>query len=112
MRGLNEVVRGFNKLNRTAAREIQKELKKAAVPVVDTSKELLSRYTGASVGTIRPRASGASIYVTQGARKVTGKRGDFGVLQQHRVLEVALDERQGEVVEILERQLDTFLDNF
>jgi hypothetical protein len=58
----------------------------------ERSQKLSSQYRGASV--IHDPAAGvarAGAFVTQGARKVTGLRGDFGVLQMVKVLEPALD---------------------
>lgn len=105
--GLKETVRAFNKLDRSLARETQKELKKVATPVVRGGQSKIARYAGASVSTIGTRISGASVFVTQRARKVTGKRGDFGRLQM-RLLEEALDENEREVIDGLEDFLDRF----
>jgi hypothetical protein len=105
IRGLTEVVRGFNKVHRATSREIQRELKKAAEPVATSGREKISRYPGASTGTINPRAAGASVYVTQRARKVTGQRPDFGALQQRR-LDEALNEHEDEVERGVEAALD------
>ncbi len=105
VRGLQEVVRGFNKIDRTISREIQKELKKAAEPVVTSGRSKIGAYAGASTGTIGPRASGASVFVTQRARKVTGKRPDFGALQQRR-LDEALGENEAGVIRGVEQALD------
>lgn len=111
IKGLHEVVRGFNKVHRATSREIQTELKKAAEPVATAGREKISRYTGASVGTITPRASGASVFVTQRARKVTGLRGDFGGLQQRR-LDEALNENEDVVERRVENALDRLVDMF
>lgn len=103
--GLRETIRAFNNLERTVSREIQAELKQAAEPVVATARDAISRYQGARVTSIVPRAAGASVFVTQKARKVTGKRGDFGRLQQ-RHLERALEDNQEAVVREVEQVLD------
>jgi hypothetical protein len=105
VKGLNETVRAFNKLERSVAREIQKELKHAAEPVATEAKSRISKYRGASLNTIRPRARGASVFVTQNARKVTGLRGDYGVKQQ-RLFEQALEDKQPLVVRGIEETLD------
>lgn len=105
VQGLQETVRAFNKLDRTVSREIQRELKKAAEPVTQAGREKISRYPGASIGTISPRATGASVFVTQKARKKTGLRPDFGGLQQRR-LDEALNENEDRVIEGIEDFLD------
>lgn len=111
IKGLQEVVRGFNRVHRATSRQIQAELKKAAEPVATSAREKVSRYPGASVGTIGPRAAGASVFVTQRARKVTGLRGDFGGLQQRR-LDEALNENEDGIELRLERALDRIVDLF
>ncbi len=105
IRGLGGVIRGFNRIQRATSREIQTELKKAAEPVAQSARQKISRYAGASVGTITPRAAGASVFVTQRARKVTGLRGDFGGLQQRR-----LDEALNENADGVERGVEAALD--
>lgn len=107
VKGLSETVRAFNKLDRSLGRELQRELKKVAEPVVRSGQSKIGRYAGASVSTIGPRASGASVFVTQRAKKVTGKRGDFGQLQM-RKLEEALDENERKVINRIEDFLDRF----
>lgn len=109
--GLKETVRAFNKIDKGLIRNVQKGLKRAAEPVAVSARAKVSQYRGASVGTISPRARGASAFVTQRARKVTGKRGDFGALQMRRLVE-ALDENREEVVRAVERELDDLLNDF
>lgn len=103
--GLKETVRAFNKLDRSVSKELQKELKTAAEPVVSSARSKVGRYAGASVSTIGARTRGASTYVAQRAKKVTGQRGDFGFKQQ-RKLEEALEENEEKVIEGVERALD------
>lgn len=105
LRGYREAMRALNKVNRGAGKTVRDELQHAAKPVVDTTKQKLSRYQGASLGTIGPRASVQGVFVTQRARKVTGRRADFGRLQQV-ALEESLDEHTGEVIEGVEDALD------
>lgn len=107
IRGLDETVRAFNRLDKRLAKETRDELKKVAEPVMSAARGKVAAYRGSRPGSIRPRARGASVYVTQGAKKVTGKRGDFGLLQQ-RKLEEALEENEAEVY----RGVEGFLDRF
>lgn len=58
------------------------------------------------MGTLAPRASVKGVFVTQRARKVSGKRADFGTLQMTSVLIPALDEHQDEVLDSVEQALD------
>jgi hypothetical protein len=106
VRGLAELNRALNNLNKEAKRAVLDELKKTAEPVAADARSKISRYQGASLGTIKPRATGRSVFVTQNARKVTGKRGDFGALQMTRGLMPALDENTDKIVTGLEHAID------
>jgi hypothetical protein len=96
--GLRETYLVFQKLQRSVAGEIRDEFIKIAEPVAESARERLSRYRGASVTTIRPRASSRGAFVTQVARKVTGRRPDFGALQMVKVMIPALEEHEDEIV--------------
>lgn len=106
IKGLRELNRALNMINRQAARGFRRELAQAAEPVAATARSKLSVFQGASVGTIGPRAAMAGVFVTQRARRVTGKRGDFGALQMRRVLVPALHEHADDIVDELDRALD------
>lgn len=108
VRGLDDTVRAFRRLESDVPKQIQKDLKTAVEPVRLESIRLISRFQGASIRTIRPRARGASAFVTQGARKVTGKRGDWGRRQQL-LMEDALRDKQGAVMENVEGVLDKLI---
>ena len=104
--GLSGLVRDFRKLEKTLAREVQGRLKKVAEPVVQSSRAKVGRWRGSKPSQIRPRVRGSSVYVTQHARKVTGRRGDFGSLQMRKALAPALEENESEVERGLEDVLD------
>jgi hypothetical protein len=105
VRGLRELQRDFAKVSSDLKRELRSELKEVAEPVAESARQKIDRYRGARTASIRPRVTARSAFVTQGARKVTGLRGDFGALQMRRLGE-ALDENKDEVVQGLERMLD------
>jgi hypothetical protein len=106
IKGLRETIRAFNKLEASVALEIRNELKDLAEPVAETARQKISRYAGASVGTIGPRASVRGAFVTQRAKKVTGQRADFGALQMTRGMIPALEEHEDEIVSGVEKTLD------
>ena len=101
--GLRELNRALNNLER---KDLGRELKEAAEPVVSSAKGKVTRFQGASVGTIRAKRTGLRVFVEQSKAKVTGQRGDFGSLQMRTVLEPALQENEGEVLGKVERALD------
>jgi hypothetical protein len=104
--GLRETQRGFSRLKANIAIEFRKELKQLAEPVAVQARSLLSRYAGASLATIRPRASVRGAFVTQGAKKATGRRGDFGARQMVAGLLPALESEEDNIVAGAERMLD------
>lgn len=97
--GLRELIAAFRKIDKALGKELGDELKKVAEPVTTAARAKVGRFRGSSARTIRPRRSGANVYVEQGARKVTGRRGDFGALQMREVLIPALDENRDAVIE-------------
>ena len=104
--GLRELTAVFRRLEGDVKNTVRDELKEVARPVIDDTRAKIGRYQGAKLNTIRPRVTGRSVFVTQGARKVTGKRGDYGALQMTRGLMPALDENSDRIVRGLEHALD------
>lgn len=111
VKGLKETVRALNKLDRAVSKGITAELKKVAEPVVEDGRSRISRYAGSKPQSVRPRARTGTLFVQQGARKVTGQRPDFGRLQQA-ALEKALEENEGKVRDGLEDFLDRITSEF
>lgn len=105
VKGLKETVKAFNKMDKDLAKELRNGLKQVAEPVAATARSKMSAYQGGSMK-IRPAARGASVFVRQNARKVTGLRADFGALQMRKVLIPALDEHQEDVINGVEKVID------
>ena len=101
--GLRELNRALTNLER---KDLGKELKEAAEPVVSASREKVTRFRGSSPGTIRAKRTGLRVFVEQSKAKVTGKRGDFGALQMRTALEPALQENENEVFRNVEQALN------
>ncbi len=106
--GVREVNRAFRQIDRQLASDFRKELQTAAEPVVAAAKGKIARYQGASLGTIVARRSGPRVFVVQNARKVTGKRGDYGSLQMKKGLLPALYENRDRVLASVELVLDKY----
>jgi hypothetical protein len=106
--GARETARAFRQIDRQLATNFGNDLKNAAAPVVSSAKGKVSRYQGASIGTIRAKRAGARVYVEQSAKKVTGDRADFGALQMRTVLIPALDENADEVFNEVEHVLNRY----
>ncbi len=89
--GIQEVNRAFRRLETGADGELKDKLLDLAGPVAEDARGRISRYRGARTTTIKPRARIKGAYVTQGARKKTGRRGDFGSLQMRHLLGALFD---------------------
>lgn len=111
VKGYRETMRALTKVEKETARAVRRELREVAQPVADTAKQKLSRYAGASLGTIGPKVTTKGVFVTQRKKKVTGLRPDFGVLQMTEALMPALDEHEDDIVHGLEDALDHLIDS-
>jgi len=108
IRGWREVSASLNKIQRGAYKKVLGGLERAAEPVRASWVNKLSGYSGASTATIRPKVLAKGIIVRQDARKVTGRRADFGSLQMRHGLS-ALFERQDETRREAEKALDELI---
>lgn len=117
VRGLDQLIRDFNKVNADLRRDIQRELQDIAKIVSDEAKEIVVRgdlfESGRLANQIRPRVRGATAIVENRAkRKGYAYPGiyEFGVsgrMKKRRpFLEPALEAKQREVIEGLEDMLD------
>ena len=98
VRGLAQVNRAFKKLETEVSGELKDKLKALAEPVAADARGAIGRYSGAQTATIKPRALIRSVFVTQGARKRSAKRPDFGALQM-RILLGSLYSHEDEIYE-------------
>lgn len=104
--GYRETMRALNKMEDGTPTAVKAGLIRAAAPVAETARSLISRFPGASTQTISPRVSTRGVFVTQRARKVTGKRGDFGALQMREGMIPALEQHEDDVREGVEDAFD------
>jgi hypothetical protein len=86
---------------------LRERLKASAEPVAREARSLVSQWEGAKTNTIGPRVVLNGVYVTQRARTVTGKRGDFGSLQMTQAFIPALEHNREGVYRGAEEALDT-----
>lgn len=110
--GVRETVTRLKKTDSKLPKALMDGLKNAAMPVAEESKQKIGKYRGAKLTTIRPRAKGrGDIFVTQGARKKTGKHPQYGTLQLHLMWD-ALEEKRPEVIRNIDRAIDHLADQF
>ena len=103
--GLGDVLRGLNKIQRGAHKQVLGQLLESAEPVRRSWAGKLGRYRGASTATLTPKMTTKGVLITQRARKVTGRRSDFGSLQMRHGLS-ALFEEADETTKAVEKALD------
>ena len=99
VKGYREVIRALNRTDKETKKTLKDALKAAAEPVAADARSLIAKYQGASVSTIQPRVVTSGVYVTQRAKKKTGKRPDFGSLQMRRGLIPALYDHENDIVD-------------
>lgn len=97
VKGYRETVRSLNAVNRGAKRALQAGLREAAQPIASDTRSRLSGYRGISLATINPSATTRGVSIVQRAKRVTGKRPDFGALQMRRGLIPAVRAADGEI---------------
>lgn len=105
MRGLNELVRDFGRLDAELKRGLQREIHEAAAIVSNDARGRAGRFGAPVALKIRPRVRGARGFVESRARS-RGVRPDFGALLMRTALLPALGGRQEDVVRRLEGMLD------
>lgn len=98
VRGYRETARALQRVNKGAKLALYKGLRDAAEPIAADARSRLSGYTGMKTSSIRPRVGVRGVYITQGAKKVTGTRPDFGALQMKQGLLPAAYSRQDDIV--------------
>lgn len=106
--GLREVNAAFREMDRKLAKDFGDDLKSAADPLVEEVRHLEGRWRGASISTIKARRSGPKVFVAQTAKKVTGKRPDFGRVQMLGAFIPAREAKEDEVFDLVERVLDRY----
>jgi hypothetical protein len=97
VKGLNELVRAFGKMDKELRKDLQRELSKAALIVRGEAASGFMHISPRSAGGFRPRVRGSTAVVEQRYRKVTGLRGDYGAHQMWYLLR-ALRDKEDEVV--------------
>lgn len=110
--GLREVQRAFRKMSGELNPALRTALREAAWPVARTVREYEGKWTGASVKTIGPKTTLMGASVTQRARKVTGRRPDFGALQMRQAFIPALEDHAEDIQHAAEHVLDVIVNTY
>lgn len=102
VKGYRETARALERVNKGAKLALYAGLRDAAEPIAQDARSRLGGYAGLKTSTIRPRVAARGVYITQGAKKVSGLRPDFGALQMRDGLLPAAYSRQDDIVDKIE----------
>lgn len=104
--GLRQLSRAFRTVDKDLAKELRDELREAARIVSEDATARFQAINPASAAGFKPRSRTAGAFVEQSRRRTTGTRGDYGALQMRTALLPALEAKEGEVIDRVERMLD------
>lgn len=106
VQGLRELQRDFRRMSSELAKDLRSELREAGDIVRDDARPRMAGYSGKTAAGFRTVVRARGVAVEQRLGRTTGKRPDFGALQMREALVPALDAKQDEVVDRLDRMLD------
>lgn len=111
--GLKEFLRAADLAGKETKKMVRGRMREVAEPVLQDARRKLSRYDARSASRlgISVRKAG-TVSVEQRLRRTTGAHPQFGSLQQHQVLEPALDENADKIERWFEDALDDIADHF
>jgi hypothetical protein len=112
--GLRELNSAFGRLSKKTQRELQKELRKLAVPAAEAIRREAAghRFSAPTISGIRPGSRYGGAVVRQSRGKKTGTRADFGSIQ-YRLAFLPGAEQAEPIVRIgVERWLETITREF
>ncbi len=107
--GLRDFMRDTNRAEKETKKKVRERLKESGEPVRAEWASTLSRYDVRSASKLRVRARVSGVHVEQSLRRTTGLRPDWGRLQQM-LGESALERKQGEVENEMEKAADDIAD--
>lgn len=115
VRGLDELIRDFGRMEAELRREVQRELQAVAKIVSDDAQRRASEenYGPRTVSQIRPRVRNRSTAVVDTrAKKTSGLRPDFGPLLMRKVFLPALFSKREDVERAMGELLDRLASKF
>jgi hypothetical protein len=110
VKGLKELNRAINKADKDTKKLLKARFVKVGDIVRDEGRSRFSSIDAGSAAGFQSKALVSGVKVQQSKRKTTGRRGDYGSLQMRRALLPALDAKQSDVVDELEKALDDIAD--
>lgn len=110
VKGLRELQRDFRAISKEASKEVRESLREAAEPVRQEAQSLFSGVDARSAAGYKVRVRQRGVAVEQSRRRTTGQHPEYGALQMRRALLPALESRENDVVEGIEKALDRLAD--
>lgn len=104
--GYRQLQRDFGRMSKDLRKDLRSQLKEIGGIVADDARQRAAAYSDRTARSIRPKVRTADLSVQDTARKVTGKRPDYGKLVMRRVLLPAREAKQRELMDGLETMLD------
>lgn len=112
LHGYRELLKAFQDAPKTERKALRDDLRAAGRIVQADAVMRLAHYNPEAARTLRVAVRQRGVAVEQSHPRVTGKRPDFGALQMNRALIPALDDKRGEVEQMVERTLDRLAARF
>ena len=106
VRGLPQLQRAFRSISKDLSREVRSGLKEAAQPVLQEAQALLSPVSADSAAGYRIVVRARGVALEQSRKRTTGLRPDWGRFQFGRAMAPAVESKEQEVVNGLEKVLD------
>ena len=110
VKGLKELNRAINKADKDTKKLLKDRFKQVGEIVRDEGQSRFSGIDAGSAAGFKTRALTGGVKVQQSRRKTTGKRGDYGSLQMRRALIPALEAKEPQVVDELNKAMEDVAD--
>ena len=110
VKGLKELNRAINKADKDTKKLLKARFAKVGDIIRDEGRSRFSGIDAGSAAGFKTRTMVSGVKVQQSRRKTTGRRGDYGSLQMRRALEPALEAKQPQVLDELEKALEDVAD--
>jgi hypothetical protein len=106
IRGLRELNAAFRKVEKELRKDLRDELKAAGEVVRPVASSLFSPIDARSAAGYRVRVRARGVAVEQSLARTTGQHPQYGRLQMERALMPALDQKEGEVFDLMDGMLN------
>lgn len=110
VRGLRELQRTLQQADKETRKRVREALRETGEIVRKEGASRFSSIDSGSASGFKVRVRQRGVAVEQSRRKTTGKRADYGSLQMRKALVPAIEDKQDEIVEEMEKAIDKIVD--